>query len=292
MKLQILTSDKMLVSIALAVYNGEKYLPQLLESLTKQSYTNVELIVLNDASTDNSEEIIKNFKPNFSVKYYSNNHNIGVVPTFKKLLSFCNSEYVAFCDQDDIWHPNKIELSISTILEQKNLKIPIAVFSDLTMMNVDGKIIDKSFLKHHKIYPNSTSFKNILSNNIVTGCSLLINNEMKRELLLMPEKVLMHDYWVALIAYSFGKYIFIDEPLVLYRQHQQSVTNKLKRNKLKMVLYLISKYKKDVRVKILQADAFYKHYYHKLDNANQEILINFINKKNRTMFYKALFKNT
>src|SRR3954452_20549451 len=99
-----MTSTKS-ISIALAVYNGEKYLEELLKSLEKQTLEPCELVVIDDCSSDASLEIINDFQFSFEKKIFSNKENRGPVYTFKRLASLCQGDFIAFCDQDDIWLP-------------------------------------------------------------------------------------------------------------------------------------------------------------------------------------------
>ncbi|MGI8952516.1 MAG: glycosyltransferase family 2 protein [Chitinophagaceae bacterium] len=275
------------VSVALAVYNGEKYLPQQLASLQSQTLKPCELVVLDDCSTDRSVEIINAFQFPFDKKNFSNEKNMGPVYTFKKLAALCQGNFIAFCDQDDIWLPTKLELSLCAIKKFDN-NIPAVVFSDLSIINEHDTLVQNSFWKQMAIKPNLFSLTDILFGNIITGCTALINRAMAIELSKMPLNIMMHDHWIALIAYSFGKYFYIQEPTVLYRMHHQSVTSKEKHSLFKVFSNDFKNKSIYLEENIQQATEFKKMYLSKLKKENIKQLNEFINLKQKPFLQKRL----
>ncbi len=279
------------VSVALAVYNGEKYLAELLSSLQNQTLQPYELVILDDCSADDSIEIIKAFPLSFEKKLFSNERNMGPVYTFKKLASLCNGNYIAFCDQDDIWIPEKLQLSLSEI-KKINTKIPGMVFTDLSVMDEEGKLMEYSYFKQRKIQACKLSFADILFGNVVTGCTTLINKAMARELLKMPLNVIMHDWWMALIAYSFGEYSFVNKSTVLYRSHSNSVT---KKDKTSFIKIFFDEYKKKsayLHENIQQAIEFKKLYSSDLSRRDLKKLEQFINLQHKTFLHKRIVRDS
>src|SRR2546423_5587726 len=173
------------VSVALAVYNGEKYLPELLSSLQAQTAKPHELVVLDDCSTDNSIEIINAFPLSFEKKVFSNERNMGPVYTFKKLVGLSRGSFIAFCDQDDVWVPEKLERSLSEIQKMNN-NIPGIIFTDLSVIDEKGKLLQKSYWRGRSVHPCKFSFADILFANNITGCTTLVNKQMANELSKMP----------------------------------------------------------------------------------------------------------
>ncbi len=279
------------VSIALAVYNGEKYLPELLNSLNNQTLTPLELVVLDDCSSDNSIQIIKSFPSNFEKRIFYNEKNMGPVYTFKKLAGLCNGKFIAFCDQDDVWIPKKLEWSFTKI-KKLNDNIPTIVFTDLSLINEESELIENSFWKIRKlVQPEKFDFGDILCANIVTGCTTLINQSMKTELEKMPLNVIMHDWWMALIAFSFGQYSFIHEPTVLYRSHTSSVTSKHKTTFFTVFLEEYKKKETYLNENIEQAVEFRKLYQNKLTDKNKRMIDKFIKLKNKGFILKRFFRD-
>jgi glycosyltransferase involved in cell wall biosynthesis len=278
------------VSVALAVYNGEKFLPQLLASLQKQTQHPAELVIVDDCSTDKSLDIINSLSFSFPKKVFVNEKNLGIMATFKKLAVLCEENYIAFCDQDDIWLPQKIERSLSAIkkIDDNN---PAIVFNDLSVIDEEGMLIHQSFWKLRSTNPKNFSLLDILFGNIVTGCASIINRAMANELTKMPLSVMMYDHWMALIGYSFGKYSFVDEPLILYRAHGTNVTDKHKasffvnfRNELKNRPAYLHK-------NIQQAIEFKKLYSAELNNGDLKSLNSFIDLEKKSFYYKRFMRD-
>jgi glycosyltransferase involved in cell wall biosynthesis len=278
------------VSIALAVYNGEKYLSQLLASLEQQTIKPFELVVLDDCSSDNSIKIIREFPLSFTKRIYSNEKNQGPVFTFRKLAQLCKGEFIAFCDQDDIWLPQKIELSLSSI---KKLETDLAaiVFSDLRVIDEEGKLLHNSFFKLRSTKPGKFSLADILFGNIVTGCASIINRAMASELARMPLNAMMYDHWAALIGYSFGKHSFINEPLILYRAHGTNVTDKHKASFVKNFINELKNKPAYLQKNIQQATEFRNLYADQLNAKNLKTFDSFIALKQRPFFYKRFMRD-
>jgi glycosyltransferase involved in cell wall biosynthesis len=279
------TGNSQTVSIALATYNGERYLEELLSSLQHQTVKPSELVILDDCSTDNSLKIINSFQFSFEKKVFSNEINRGPVYTFRKLASLSKGDFTAFCDQDDIWFPEKLELSLSNI-RKIDEHTPGVVFSDLSLIDEEGKLIQPSFWKKWRIEPNKFSLTDILFGNVITGCTATINGAMKNELLIMPSDIIMHDHWIALIAYSFGKYCCIDQPTVLYRSHDKSVTGKENRSFLKTFLSDFVGRSEYLDENIHQAVKFKTMYESVLSRNDIKNLQKFIQLHGKTFFYK------
>src|SRR4051794_38642709 len=149
------------VSVALATYNGEKYLTQLLTSLQAQTIQPFELVVLDDCSSDDSVKIVKEFPLTFEKKIFVNEKNEGPVSTFKKLTELCSGNFIAFCDQDDIWLPNKIALTLAQIKKINNA-IPAIVFTNLSVIDEEDKLLQKSYWYQRSVWPDKFLFEDIL----------------------------------------------------------------------------------------------------------------------------------
>lgn len=278
------------VSVALAVYNGSKFLQEQLASLENQIKKPCELIIVDDCSSDNSVEIVNTFSSSFDKKIYLNNRNGGPVFTFKKLAGLCSGNFIAFCDQDDIWLPQKLALSLAEI-KRFNNNVPAIVYTDMSVIDDEGNLLQQSYFKQRKIRPHKLFFTDILYGNIITGCTALINKAMAAELEKMPLNIMMHDWWMALIAFSFGKNYFINQPTVLYRSHGNSVT---KKDKMTYFTVLQDDYKKGkayLKEHIEQATEFKNVYASRLSRKDMQSLDRFIALKNKPFFYKRLTRD-
>jgi len=223
-----------LISIAMATYNGEKFLAQQIDSILKQSWGNIELIICDDNSNDNTIEIIEKYMEKHEcITLYRNFYTLGVVKNFGKAIELSSSPYIALSDQDDIWVENKLEILMNEMrkLEQSDDRVPLMVHSDLTMIDEENHMIHKSFFKFRNYNLKKTKDLNhIISRCGVMGNTILMNHHLKNRILPFPEHLDLHDYWIALINELYGKRITVQQPLVQYRIHEHNCSNSL--NKL------------------------------------------------------------
>lgn len=218
------------ISVVLATFNGERYLKSQLNSIINQRLLPYEIIIIDDCSTDNTLNTISNF--NFfeiKVKIIKNGINLGPIANFKKGISLAKGDFIALCDQDDIWLPSKLEVSLENILKLNQNKA-CAVYSDLTLIDEDNNLMAQSLHKLWNINPEKFDFFLLLNSNVVTGCTLMFNKEMQFLIKKMPINILMHDYWIGLIGYSLGEIKYINDSTILYRHHSGSYTSKIPRS--------------------------------------------------------------
>ena len=216
-----------MVDILLAVYNGEKYLRDQIDSIFEQSYKNFRIIILDDCSTDGSYDIINSYVKRYKdrviyLKSFVNSKSAK--NSFSKLLTHIRADYIAFCDQDDVWHKDKLSSCLQRIrqLEDKYNGVAALVYSDLFVVDESLKIKNRSFMKMQHIKGSPKTLQKIIVQNNITGCSVLINKKLAKLCGVIPKEALMHDWWLAIIAIAFGKVAYIDTPLVYYRQHSQN----------------------------------------------------------------------
>ena len=230
-----------MIEILLATYNGERFLPEQIESITSQSYTDYHILASDDNSSDCTFEILRSYESVLGEKITvvkSNNHSAK--ENFYNLLDMADAEYIALCDQDDFWESDRLKKSLKAIqrLEKRYGKeTPILVHSDLEIVdeNLNSKNKKMSELtgiseaiKYAKkeskyLYTISTekSFSRYLVENNITGNTVIINKALL-DIYKRPEVSFMHDWWLGLIAFTFGKVGFLNECLVKYRQHENN----------------------------------------------------------------------
>lgn len=219
-----------MIDILISTYNGEKFISQQLDSLIAQTIQDFVVLIRDDGSTDSTVDIIKEYEskyPDKIVLIQDSLGNLGSSKSFMKLLEYSNKEYIMFCDQDDIWLPNKIELSLSKIKELEDVfskDIALLVFTDLMVVDQDLNIISKSFRFYQKLDPQiSADWKKLLAQNVVTGCTMIINKKAKEVSLPYLLETMMYDHWISVNVAKYGKIGWIDIPTVLYRQHRNNV---------------------------------------------------------------------
>lgn len=213
----------MKVNILMSTYNGQQFLAEQIRSIQEQSYTDWTLFIRDDGSSDNTEEILKDFERQDSRIHLidsDKSDNLGVIKSFHKLVNHDRADYYFFSDQDDVWLPNKLELSLK---EARNYlaDLPLMVYMDLKVVNQDLEIMTESMVKSQSHHAN-TELVQELTENTVTGGVAMINHALA-EMWQETDDILMHDWYLALLASAFGNLVFIDQPGELYRQHSDNV---------------------------------------------------------------------
>lgn len=219
--------DKM-IYVLLATYNGEKYIREQLESLLAQTYQNLILWIHDDGSKDDTVNIIKEYKENFSNKIKFLNDELrcgGAKENFTHLINSIddNFDYIMFCDQDDFWLSDKIETTLNKMIEveNSNQNMPIIIHTDLKVVDEELNSIADSYFIYQKIKPQwSKDFNISLVQNSVTGCTMMINKKAKDISLPIGNNAIMHDWWILLkVLQNSGVVEYIDMSTILYRQH-------------------------------------------------------------------------
>ncbi len=204
------------ISVAMATYNGALYLPEQLNSILVQSLAPFEIVITDDASTDETIKIIEDFQSRHpKIILLKNKENNGVTKTFENSIKNCTGDYISISDQDDIWVNNKLEiLSI-------NLKKEDAVYGNSLLVDAEGVSLGIDFKKLIKMQSLYTGMPFFLS-NCVPGHSILMKNSFAKTILPFPNNI-MFDQWIGFKAASNNGLKYVDETLVHYRQHQFNV---------------------------------------------------------------------
>ncbi|HFU9786538.1 TPA: glycosyltransferase family 2 protein [Streptococcus agalactiae] len=213
----------MKVNILMATYNGEKFLAQQIESIQKQTFKEWNLLIRDDGSSDKTCDIIRNFTAKDSrIRFINENehHNLGVIKSFFMLVNYEVADFYFFSDQDDVWLPEKLSVSLEAA-KHKASDVPLLVYTDLKVVNQELNILQDSMIRAQSHHANTTLLPE-LTENTVTGGTMMINHALA-EKWFTPNDILMHDWFLALLAASLGEIIYLDLPTQLYRQHDNNV---------------------------------------------------------------------
>lgn len=213
----------MKVNILMATYNGEKFLAQQIESIQKQTFKEWNLLIRDDGSSDKTCDIIRNFTSKDSrIRFINENehHNLGVIKSFFMLVNYEVADFYFFSDQDDVWLPEKLSVSLEAA-KHKASDVPLLVYTDLKVVNQELNILQDSMIRAQSHHANTTLLPE-LTENTVTGGTMMINHALA-EKWFTPNDILMHDWFLALLAASLGEIIYLDLPTQLYRQHDNNV---------------------------------------------------------------------
>jgi glycosyltransferase involved in cell wall biosynthesis len=217
------------VEILLSTYNGSKHLDEQLTSLVNQTYQNFVVTIRDDDSKDNTREVISKFVHNYPGKFRlidDGKGNLGSTLSFSTLLELSVENYVMLCDQDDFWLNDKIEVTYNAMrdLEKVYPGIPLMIFTDLTEVDETLNVINKSFFKSQKLFPEICNDPlKLVALNVVAGCTTMINKTALQYVLPLPSSKIIHDQWLAINIAHYGKISFIPTSTLLYRQHAQNV---------------------------------------------------------------------
>lgn len=205
----------------MATYNGERYVDEQIESIQRQTYQDWRLLVSDDCSTDQTLAIVKSYAvkdPRISVVSEGVRHG-GAKENFFSLMGYSTAPYFMFCDQDDVWLPEKIETEVMALADAGST-VPSAVYTDMKVVDGELREIAPSFLDQERKRDIRGDLKRMLSISSVAGCTML-GNAALRDLVNGTDcsDALMHDWWLSIVAASCGGMRYIDQPTVLYRQH-------------------------------------------------------------------------
>lgn len=218
------------VSIIMAVYNPNLiWLEQQLESINNQTYKDIELLVCDDCSPDVNFELIYEMVnkkiDRFPVSIYKNKINLGCTKTFGGLAEKAKGDYIAFCDQDDIWETEKINRSVQ-VLESKDC---VLVYCKATVIDENNILIEEDWnnmRKHANVGDRKELYKALFFRNWIAGCFMLVRADIIKKALPFAESI-FYDQWIALIASLEGELIYINESLIRYRRHEKTQTGSL-----------------------------------------------------------------
>lgn len=219
------------VSVALCTYNGERYLPEQLDSISRQDHLPQELVVCDDRSTDATVSLLEAFarEAPFPMRIVRNERNLGSTHNFGQAIGLCRGEFISLCDQDDVWLTDKLASCTDFLREHPAC---LAVFTEATVVDqtlhpLDGgtSLWERFGLSHDvlaRLVDPSTSLRTLGSSFFVTGATLVMRRELVHHALPIPERLspkMLHDGWLAVVAAALGGLGGMARSTLLYRQH-------------------------------------------------------------------------
>lgn len=218
------------VAIVMTTYNGGQYVSEQIDSILASTYQDFELFIYDDGSTDDTMSILRRYEEQDPLKLhvFQNETNLGVTINFLQALKKTTKDYVMFCDQDDVWKPNKIALTLKRMRHmeaQLGKCTPMAVFTDAIVVDRQLKVLHNSFFCSNHLNPKNTDLPHILMENKLIGCTVMVNQCLRKVLQSsrIPNEARFHDWWIALIAASMGRIGYVNEGTLYYRQHERNV---------------------------------------------------------------------
>jgi glycosyltransferase involved in cell wall biosynthesis len=233
-----------MISIAMAAFNGEKYIQEQLDSILCQTHVDFELIVIDDCSTDTTWAILQEYKTKDArVHCYANNYNIGFKKNFEKTIALCKGEYIALADQDDIWTSDHLEVLYNSI-KDNTLICSNSEFIDSESKKTGNKFRNNFNIQKTAKYNSKEYFYLMILRNFVQGCTVLFKKSALLDAFPIPDEFVYHDQWIGLFASFFGKIIYLNHVTVYYRIHENnsSKTQRIPQRNLRRKNYFLLRY--------------------------------------------------
>ena len=255
------------VAIVMSTYNGEKFIEEQLDSILNQTYKNIEIIVRDDGSKDNTVNIVKEYQKKYNnIKLYEG-ENLGFVKSFFELLKLEEADYYAYADQDDVWYENKIELAVNSLNKLDDTK-PNMAFGNSDYYDENMKFLSSG--PKNKKY----SFLNSLFACVTQGMTMTVNKKT-RDMIIesMPKTCFFHDWWTYILCVGLGNVAYDNETVVKYRRRKQNATSE-GQGYIRLLVWRIKNLlfkdgMKDIKQQMIN---FKEYYYYQLSEENKKIL--------------------
>ncbi|MEN6309426.1 MAG: glycosyltransferase family 2 protein [Anaerohalosphaeraceae bacterium] len=217
-----------MIDILLATYQSARFIHATLDSILQQDNQDWRLVIRDGGSEDNTQEIIRSWQHRYPDK-------IRVIPSqgrscacenFSALLSASTAPYMMFCDHDDVWFPDKISKTFSAMQaaeRQYRPDVPLLVFTDMQVVDERLSVLDASYFAYQHLNPDRILMRHLLVQNIPCGCTMMINRKLADSCGPIPSEAVMHDHWLSLLAATVGRIVYLSEPTMKYRQHDQNI---------------------------------------------------------------------
>ncbi|MCD9486614.1 glycosyltransferase family 2 protein [Photobacterium iliopiscarium] len=215
-----------MIDIVLATYNGELYIKEQIDSILNcdkfDELINT-IIISDDNSKDSTKDIIYSYN-HPKIKFVTNKSPGGVISNFSNGISFTKSQYVIFSDQDDVWKKDKLTILFDGIKKLDIDNKPSLFFTDLNVVDENLNVLADSFWQSQGINPfGYEKIETLLFQNVSPGCVMICNRQLLEIAYPFPNNIMMHDWWLLLIARIVGNVAFSNEKTILYRQHGNNV---------------------------------------------------------------------
>lgn len=287
------------VDVIMATFNGQKYIKEQIDSILQNKGVEVMLHVFDDGSSDDTISILYEYQMKYpkQVVVHQNEQNLGLTLNFLSGIryvmdQFPEAMYFMCCDQDDVWNSDKMEKTLKRMLQMEkcySIERPNLVFTDTTITDEKLQLIKKSFYQSQRYRLNKLKLPHLLMENLIIGCTTMINRAFEPYLLQLPKHARYHDWWLALIASAFGAINFLPRQTMYYRQHSGNVVGGAR-----FGAYLANRARtlRNQRNSLMenkrQADEFFSIFEKKLTPYNEKIFRKFIEMFSSNWFKKRV----
>lgn len=286
------------IEVLMAVYNGEKFIREQIHSILNQTDPDVKIIIRDNASEDSTIKIVEECIHSHPdrIKLIRSAKNVGVIGNFAALMEQSKADYVMFSDADDVWKKDKIEKTFAKLKAIEKIhgsKKSILIHTDLTVVNRELQTIHESFWKYSNLNVTQKGhlLNRLLIQNVVTGCTVMVNRALLNLALPIPDHIVMHDWWLGLVASAFGSIDTVNAPTILYRQHGGNDTGAKKYGVISYLKRVLNRSQKkkisdNIQKRFRQAETLSERYKMMLSHENKDILDAFVKMESATFFKK------
>lgn len=273
-----------MVQILMATFNGEKYISEQIDSILNQTYSEIQILIRDDGSSDRTVRIIEKYVQSYPDKIILINDEKkcgGATSNFMQLTKYATADYIMYSDQDDFWLPEKIEKTLQAMMELEEeigKSRPALTFASYRSVDIDLQPIQEN-VKKTQLAKCETGLNKLLVQNCVNGCLMMVNKPLYSIMGDYNKDILMHDWWAVLISSAMGGIRKIPDVLMLYRQHGDNVVGSVN---VKSFQYRLSKFldsnTKNMKFRYRdQAKLFYQRYKYTMPKESSCILEDFLN---------------
>jgi glycosyltransferase involved in cell wall biosynthesis len=237
-------SESQPVDILLSTFNGEAFLPEQLDSLLAQSFSNWRLSIRDDGSTDRTWEILEDYAGRDPrIELLPERAHLGAQGSFSRLLENARPDSVYFLsDQDDVWPEDRLARMLDAFAaaaEAAPSKTPLLLHTDLCAIDAEGRELAPSIHRASVIgHVADDPLGCLIAQNFVTGCSAMFNDALRRAAVPIPATAAGHDWWLALIAAALGSIHYLDRPLIRHRRHPANASRAGRRTRWRDVPFI------------------------------------------------------
>ncbi len=269
------------VAVLLSSYNGEKYIREQIDSILGQTWKNIKIYVRDDGSSDKTAEILRKYEQEGKLVFYQG-ENIGFINSFFDILKRCGkADYYAWCDQDDVWLPGKIERALERLetdreahTGKKDQNRPVLYFSEYDFYDEN-----LHFLKHGLVHKEGPSFANSLLDCISLGFNSVFNDCTRKMMLRnKPEHCCGHDWWTYMVCAAFGRVIYDKGYVSVKYRRLGNSTSPGGKNFIALQIwrfrkFFLNQYFKNIREQLRE---FADIYYSRLNGSNRKLIRLFV----------------
>ena len=287
--------QKKSMAILLSTYNGEKFISEQIDSLLAQTYQDFHVYINDDCSTDSTLEIAIGYAeahPEKITVTQNEANSGGAKHNAISLMVRHRADYLMLCDQDDVWMPDKIARTLAKMQELEarlGSSTPLLVHTDLEVVDASLETIQPSFREAMNSNFSKRKLNNLIIQNITTGCTVMYNRALADLITAEPAFLVMHDWWLGIVASAFGHIEAVQAPTILYRQHVENVIGARDVRTFRYKLERLKNYR-DVQHAVdttyRQAASFLAMYADRLTSDQVRLLADYSNIPNRNKLMK------